>query len=105
MVLDLYVKVYDDFLDQVKLAPQLIELRFEDLEANPMEHLHELYEELAIPGFEEASLKFEQYLAGQKDYKKNTYYIKQIEVDTINKKWGKYIEKWGYELPENMKIV
>ncbi len=105
MVIDLYNGLFTSYFEHKHLALNLVEIKFEDFELNPISELAGLYQKLAINGFDNAKPFFEKYLASQNDYKKNTYSIKQEEVDKIDKNWGVYIEKWGYKLPQNMKIV
>jgi len=104
MVIELYAKLYSDYFAEFNSA-NIVELKFEDLEKEPLSSLGKLYWDLNIPGFEAAKPFFESYLDKQKNYKKNTYYITKTEVQKIQSNWGFFIKKWGYEFPQNMKIV
>ncbi len=103
MVIDMYAKLYTDYLQEYDAS--IVELKFEDLENEPVSSIERIYKDLNISGFETAKPFFESYLKEQKNYKKNTYYITKEEEQKINSKWGFFIKKWGYEFPQNMEIV
>jgi len=104
MILNLYSNLYTDYFS-VAEDFKVVELDFDDLEREPLHTLKNLYKDLGLNGFELAKPYFEIYLKSQKDYIKNSYLITQEEVSKINEKWGNLIEKWGYELPQNIKII
>jgi len=53
---------------------QFIEIKYEDLEENPLTELGKVYQRLGLSGFEEAVPFFEQYLHGIRGYTKNQYH-------------------------------
>jgi hypothetical protein len=84
-------------IDSADLAKnQFIEIRFEDLESNPIPILGTIFAQLQLPNFEQARPRFESYLNSLQGYQKNQY---ELDADTITKvdtHWGKYIDQWGY---------
>jgi len=105
MVLELYSRLYEDYFRQKELIrDRLFEVRFEELEESPLECLRKIYSNLDLKGFERALPAFKTYVSQQKDYQKNTYMVNENEINRINKKWGKYITHWGYNIPNNIKV-
>ena len=82
-----------------------IELRFEDLENAPVKELKKIYDHLQIPGFEDASENFNNYLLNSRGYKKNVHAIEKELLDRILLEFRFTMEAWGYEVPTNIKIL
>ena len=78
---------------------QLVEVRFEDLERDPMAELERLYAELALPGWERAREPIGDYLRGLADYRKNTHEIDAQTIGIVDREWGFAVEAWGYRPP------
>ncbi len=75
---------------------QLINIQYEDLDQNPLQVLHKVYEQLNISGFEADYKHFERYLASIHSYTKNSYALDEEIAKQVQLHWGTYIEKWGY---------
>ena len=107
MILDLYVRFNSAYLDQVKdvESARLFDISFDDFEQDPISHLKEIYDYLAIPGFDEAKGSFESYLSSLGTYRKNTYKISQELADKIEKRWSPIYKTWGYDFPDNLEII
>jgi omega-hydroxy-beta-dihydromenaquinone-9 sulfotransferase len=75
---------------------QFCEVRYEELIANPVEQMRRVYEELQLGDFESVRPGIEAYFADQKDYKTNRYQMTPELRAEITRRWGKYIEKYGY---------
>lgn len=86
-------------------AENLAEIKFEDLEANPLGELERVYHQLNIPKFEEAEPHFQAYLASQKNYKKNVHTLDKQTVKKIEQQWKFTLDKWNYCIPDDLKIV
>ena len=105
LVLELYSRLYEDYFKQKEpIQDKLFEIRFEQLEDSPLEVLHDIYLNLDIKGFEQALPAFRAYVSRQKNYQKNTYLIIDKEIHQVDKKWGKYIKHWQYNIPSNIKV-
>ncbi len=89
------------YFEQRDLVPQgdLVEIRFEDFEADPLGQLERAYAQLRLPGFEAARPEFEAYLGTLKNYSKNQYALPAALADRIEREWGFAIERWGYTRP------
>jgi hypothetical protein len=72
------------------------ELRYEDLVADPVGQLRNIYESLDLGGFEDVLPSVEKYLAGHAGYKTNRYELDQKTRDEITRRWGWYARRYGY---------
>ena len=77
----------------------LAEVRFEDLEKQPMAELERIYAELALPGWERARGPIADYLQTLSGYRKNPYPMDQETIDIVDREWGFAVEAWGYRPP------
>lgn len=75
------------------------EMRFEDLESNPLKELARIHRELSLPGWETARPAIERYLSALQNYTKNTFAPDPATTEKVQSHWGEYIERWGYEAP------
>jgi len=101
-VIDDYICLMKSYFEQKKMIPkgQLIEIRYEDLIANPIKQIRRIYAELELPGFKAAEPLMQKYLQNQADYIKNRYTMDEETIRKIEKHWGFTIKRWGYEVPE-----
>jgi len=106
MILDVYTRVMNDFLEQKSLIPSenLIELRFEQFEKQPMAEIEKIYNELWQEDFTAVKPYFSKYLDSQKKHKKNKYEVDAVEMDMLDKHLGKFIELYGYSIPPEVII-
>lgn len=100
-ILDNYRSMYDVFFEERGLIPagRFHEMGFEDLEKDCLGMLRELYDRLALPGFEEARPLFERYIQSQAGYRKNEH--PDVSPDhrrRIAESWRRSFTEWGYEL-------
>ncbi len=98
-VLQIYTQLMDRFLRDKAMIPagNLVEMRYEGLEHEPLEQLKRIYEGLALPGFEDAEEPFRTYLASVASYQKNRYTIRSDEIAKVNEHWAFAFDQWGYE--------
>ncbi|MBT8471693.1 MAG: sulfotransferase [Marinicaulis sp.] len=80
-------------------ADRLIELRYDDLDASPMESVEKIYSALALPGFDAARAPFERYLASIKSFKKNSFEYSDETAAKVEARLGRFIDKWNYQRP------
>ncbi|WP_339731399.1 sulfotransferase [uncultured Gimesia sp.] len=84
---------------------QLHEVRFEDLEADPVSELRKVYEHLNLDGFDDLEKNIQPYLKDQKSYKKNKYEMDAAQEKKIYERWQKAFEMFGYKrLPSDALI-
>ncbi len=106
MIFDVYSWLLDDYLKYKTLIPpeNLMELRFEEFEKNPVLESGKIYDQLLKEDFSKIKHHFSAYFQTQKSHKKNKYTVDAAEIETIRRNWGKYIEMYKYELPEDVTI-
>ncbi|MYH49942.1 MAG: sulfotransferase [Gammaproteobacteria bacterium] len=78
----------------------LVEVRFEDIERDPLAELERIYRELELPGWERARGPVAAYLTTLSGYRKNRYRIDPAVVDIVDREWGFAVKEWGYAPPE-----
>lgn len=98
--IEVYDKLFHKFEEEKHLIPEgnLMEVKFEDFEANAFEITKEIYKKLNIPGFDAAKADIEKYLGKKKGYKKNKYQYDERTVKIVEEKWKFALDKWGYSL-------
>lgn len=80
-------------------AGQLVELRYDDLDADPVAAVEACYAGLALPGFETAKPQFERYIASVASFEKNRFDYSDEAAAKVEARLGYFIEKWGYARP------
>ena len=99
-ILSVYAKLYHKYeADKASIpAGNLIEVKFEDFEADAMGMTEHIYDALSIPGFADACGAIEQYVGGKKGYKKNKYKYDDRTVRLVQENWDFALKQWNYEL-------
>ena len=100
-ILTIYKYIMEKYFREKKLIPKenLIEVKFEDLEEDPIGILGLIYEHLGLKGFNNARNKFEKYLLLLKNYKKNIYEFTRDTFYKIKEYWKFTIKHWKYKFP------
>jgi len=106
MIFDIYVDLINDYLNTRSLIPpeNLVEIKFEEYEKDPLNFIKDLYNRFRISGFEKAKPNLQAYIESMSGYRKNRYEISRDLLDKIIEKWGFTMELWGYSMPENIEI-
>ncbi len=99
-VLQFYTQLMQKFFADKSLIPKgnLVEVKYEDLDKEPLIQLRKIYETLGLPGFAEAEPAFKAYLDSIKGYQKNVY--KKLEeslIQNVNQNWSFAVEALGYK--------
>ena len=100
-----FIKIYEDmmkcYFNEKKLIPKenLVEVKFEELEQDPINQLNKIYSTFNLSGFEINKERFSRYLEGLKNYKKNIFQLKDRDLDIVRKYWSFTINKWNYKVP------
>ncbi len=99
-ILEVYEKLYKKYEEDKHLIPEgnLIEVKFEDFEADALAMTEKIYKQLRIPGWEEARPAIEQYVGSKKGYKKNKYKYDERTVELVEKHWRFALDQWGYKI-------
>jgi len=98
-VLEFFTQLMQRYLADRSLIPagNLVEIRYEDLEASPLNQLRSVYEALGLPGYDDAKQDFRLYIDSVSDYKKNAYEMNDDIVAKVNEHWQVAFDEWGYE--------
>jgi hypothetical protein len=98
LILQFYPQLMQQYLADRALIPaaNLVEVRFEELEADPLAETSRIYEALGLPGFAGAEPAFRAYLASVANYKKNDYELTADVIDQVNRHWSFAFDAWGY---------
>jgi LPS sulfotransferase NodH len=94
-----YKTLYDAFFEERHLIPdgQFHEMRFEDLERDPVAEIRSLYESLGIPGFEAFRPSLEDYVRSNSGYRKNAYEELPAPLRReISQAWRRSFDEWNY---------
>ena len=98
MVFSLYEMIIRDYEIQKSLIPahNLVEIRYEDFEADPLSGLQKIYTALRIEGFEQSIPAFTSYLNSQKKFEKGHHDFDRNEVARITARLDFAMKQYGY---------
>ena len=83
--------------DREALPPgRLAEVRFEDLEADPLGQLARLYDELSLGDFDAVRPEVDAYLGRLGRYEKNAHELDAHTVERVGNEWGFALDAFGY---------
>jgi omega-hydroxy-beta-dihydromenaquinone-9 sulfotransferase len=97
-----YQRMVGRFYADRSLIPdgQVAEVRFEDLEVDPLGQLGRIYGELRLDGFAAVRPSLEQYVRLLADYRKNRYAFTSDVIRRVEDQWGFAIDRWKYDGPD-----
>jgi omega-hydroxy-beta-dihydromenaquinone-9 sulfotransferase len=98
-VLRQYREMYDAFFEHRRLAPPGVvhDVRFEDLERDPVGEVRKLYAALGLPDFAHMEPRLREYAAGLAGYRKNVYReLPPEQRDAVRTNWRRCFDAWGY---------
>ncbi len=97
-VLTFYRDMMSRYLQDRTLIPagNLVEVRFEDLERDPIERMAAIYEALGLPRWDEARPHMARYLHTQAEYRKNSFPSSPADLEKVEQHWGFALDAWGY---------
>ncbi|WP_375205711.1 sulfotransferase family protein [Hyphococcus sp.] len=100
-ILTVYERMMNDYLRDAEGVPadRLVELRYDELDAEPIKSVEQVYRRLSLPGFDDARPKFERYLASVATFKKNRFDYSDEAAAKVEARLKPFLERWGYERP------
>lgn len=100
IVLAVYELVMRAFLRDRGAIPaeSYIDVRYEDLEADPIKVLSGIYEKLSIPGFPSVKGDLVSYVESIKHYKKNELPLSSDDIRIVNSRLAFAFEALGYSM-------
>ena len=76
---------------------RLIDVRYEDLIANPIGVLRQIYETLRLSEFDSVEPTIRQWVESEhRDYKRNQHQLPADKEATIRSAWQDYFDRYGY---------
>lgn len=101
VVLDCYRLLMQRYLDDSpQLSPEeLIEIRFEDLAAEPQQIAERVYRWLQLPMPRDAIAAYLDSLAG---YERNVHRLSVAQIERISREWAFALARWNYSLPSEI---
>ncbi len=79
---------------------QLMDVRYEDLVADPVGTLRQAYQQLELGEFTNVEPALQQHLAQAGRYQTNRYSLREQEENRILAEWSDYARRYGYASPE-----
>jgi hypothetical protein len=97
-VLDTFVRMYECFEQDRELVPpgRLIDIRYEDLTADPVQQMSHVYQELDLGDFGEVEPGIMRYAMKSRDYKTNKYQLPPEIADQVRGRWAPFFQRYGY---------
>jgi omega-hydroxy-beta-dihydromenaquinone-9 sulfotransferase len=97
-VFSCFEQMYEKFDRERSLIDpsRLFEVRYEDLVKDPIAQMQALYEHLGLGEFETAIPKLHAYFKDRKDYRTGSYQIPDDLRETIDRRWGPFMRRFGY---------
>jgi hypothetical protein len=97
-VFECLTRMYRGFEEQrPKIDPaNIVDLRYEDLVADPVGKVAEIYQQLDLGDFEPVRDKLAAFVGEQKDYQTNKHSLDPALREKIRERWAGYCERYGY---------
>jgi hypothetical protein len=98
-IFDFYLRLMKKYLLDRDSIPSdnLVEVRFEDLEIDPVGQVRCIYNQLNLPGFDGLEKGINAYLDSISDYQKNRYFLDKATIEKVNQRWDFAFDTWRYE--------
>lgn len=94
-----YKELSEAFFEEKDLIPEgrFHEVRFEDVERDPIGQVRRVYEALGLPDFGEVEPAMHRYVASLSEYRKNEYPGLEPDLkERIAREWWRCFDAWGY---------
>ncbi len=102
--LALYMHCFDTYEKTRCLIPKenLHEIRFEDLEVDPLGEMHRIYQGLNLSGWENLEPSIQKKLPELTRYRKNSFKMDESQMRTVYNRWKPAFERYEYpsRIPE-----
>lgn len=100
-VLHFFRETMDRYFKDRHLIPEgnLIEVRYEDLEIDPIHEVERIYAGLDLPGWEAAKPDIQAFADSQRGYVKNRFTMSEADMLKVEEHWEKALNIWGYSRP------
>lgn len=98
-ILGRYREMYDSFFEDLHLIPEqnYCEVRFDQLEREPVRVVRGIYEKLALPGFNSFQSDLNSYVKSLSGYQKNSFMrLGERDRQRVAESWTRNFQQWGY---------
>lgn len=94
-----FERMYGGFEAQRAKLPEnaIVDIRYEDLVRDPVEHVRAIYDRLGLGDFEPLRAPLIAFVGEQKDYQTNRHDLDPDLKANIRQRWSGYFERYGYE--------
>ena len=101
IILETYRQLMTRYFEQSALVPEgnLVEVRHEQIKADPLGTIERIYDALELPSFERAEGPIRKYAESLRSYRQNRYEYPVDLLDRVEREWAFAIDRWGYERP------
>jgi hypothetical protein len=101
-VLDTFVRMYERFERDRELIPagHLAELRFEELTADPVGQMRQVYQQLDLGQFERVRPAIAEYAAAHRHHPVASYSLPPATAERLRRHLAPYFERYGYAEPK-----
>lgn len=99
-IVDSFAATMKQFIEDSRAIPDgnLVEMKYERLEQDPVGELGKIYSGLRLPGWEAAQESVEKYLATLGGYTKNQYEPSRDAAELVRERWGFALDRWNYSV-------
>ncbi len=100
-ILSVYTRMMGQLTEDLAAIPAHLqmELCYDDLDADPLGSIQQIYTTLGIDGYEAARPVFSAYLDSVRTYKKNAFRCDDDAAALVEAHWGPFLKRWGYTRP------
>ena len=107
IIFDVYNRLMHTYQEQKLLIPKenLMELKFEEFEKNPVAKIKKIYSDLLKEDFEAEKSYFTDYFFSLNGYKKNKYLVHESTINAVRKEWGFFMDLYKYKIPNDVKVI
>ncbi|GBF26124.1 hypothetical protein MnTg02_01161 [bacterium MnTg02] len=97
-VMKTFVRMFRAYDEDRALVPRenLVEIKYEDLVADPVGNLKRIYDQLRLGDFSRAEPYVTDYLSQTGDYQTNVWEMTASRRREIRARWADYIDRFGY---------
>ena len=98
-ILQRHELMYDAYFEDLPLiAPERsCEVRFDELEADPVDQVRKIYEQLSLEGYESFEPSLRQYAQANAGYQKNEFpRLDEASRSLVAQRWQRSFKTWGY---------
>ena len=85
-----YEKMMRRYLEDRELIPEgnLVELKFEDVEANPLAEMERIYQQLNLELTSQTRESMNAFITAMQGYRKNRYRMSRESINEVAERWG-----------------